>query len=107
VWGIKPISKKRVEELKYRQRVYLEVMVRDRETCVACGENGNEMHEICARSRFGHKNMKECFQVKNMVCLCRECHAKAASFEMRRSLITMLRDKYKYVYDTPPWSEYV
>jgi hypothetical protein len=92
--------------LTLRKGVYPEVVERDGGKCQMCGRAGQEVHEICGRAKFSSRTMSACFQVKNMICLCRLCHSRAATVETRVRLLTLLHEKFGYNYGDPPWSEY-
>jgi len=93
--------------LKRRRDICWRVYIRDAGRCQVCREGGHEVHEIVPRSAFSSRTMPECFQEKNMIVICRKCHAKAASYEARRELLLKLRSMHGYDYSMEPWRGYV
>ncbi len=83
------------------------VIIRDDGRCVLCKRRGQDVHEILPRSRFGASNKDNCFIVKNMVCICRDCHAMAHTIQKRIELLNYLKTKYKYDYNEEWYQRYV
>ena len=93
--------------LEARRRVYQQVVERDGGKCQSCGGPGQEVHEICSRWMFSSRTMASCMVLRNMVCLCRKCHAEAATRERRTAMLLRLARLHGYDYSDPPWNEYV
>ena len=86
-----------------QKKVWDAVIERDQGRCALCSRPASEVHHIIPRSHFG-KRSKICWQLKNMMCLCKECHGdwqhtKAA----RRAALIYLRRAFKYNYKGQPW----
>jgi 5-methylcytosine-specific restriction endonuclease McrA len=92
--------------LTLRKGVYPEVVERDGGKCQMCGRAGQEVHEIIPRSRWSSRTVAAAFELRNMVCLCRMCHAKAASRQQRMAMLVRLTQLHGYDYSDKPWSEY-
>lgn len=105
---IRRISVDRQEELDYRHRQVLLVIERDGSVCQRCGGHGIDVHEIIPRSANGRRERETVtYQIKNMVVLCRACHAAVHNWDGRRELLLLLQRKHGYDYQSPPWKEYV
>lgn len=103
---IRPISPCRSAELRRRLVVCDQVLVRDQGLCVLCGSYWDEVHEVIPRSHFGKKGKEHCYQLKNMVAICRACHEQSHTRPARIKIITILADRFGYDYSDRPWSEY-
>lgn len=103
---IPPISADRKAELELRREVYAQVVYRDQGCCVICHKRADDVHEVVPRSALGKKNRALCFSVKNMCCLCRECHSQAASRAQRTELLRIMSERYGYTYTEYPWCRY-
>ena len=55
------------------QRLYREVIERDRGLCVNCGRQAVDVNHIIPRSR-GAKHSPKLWRLENMCCVCRACH---------------------------------
>ena len=80
-----------------------QVILRDGAACIECGRFATEIHHIVRRGYWG-KNAKyrgECKE--NMVSLCWLHHQQAHTKEAQRRHLTLLREKWGYLYDGFPW----
>ena len=76
------------------QQLNREIIERDGR-CVLCNSRRNlDVHEIIPRSAFGSKRMSLCLMPFNRVTICRQCHEKAHSRQIREKLIEIQRIKY-------------
>lgn len=85
-------------------KVRREVLIRDGFRCRDCGVPTTEVHHIAARSMFGKNRLKDCWQPKNMITLCRECHEEAGHPVNRRKHLVLLHRCYQYDYSDQPWA---
>lgn len=108
-WGrlykrIKPLPD--VQEL-LDQHTKLLVHHRDLFTCVLCGQRGVHIHEIIPRSFFGKVIIWQCFDEKNRVSLCPECHSSAHTKEARVRLIDTMMQRFNYEYTESMYYPYL
>ncbi len=61
-----------------------------------CLKNASDLHHIVARSC----PFNELWSMKNLVILCRSCHDKAQSAEVRAFLLNRLSEMYGYDYSS-------
>jgi hypothetical protein len=83
------------------------VLKRDNFQCVLCEKVGVQVHEIIPRSAFGKRSMQMCYEERNRVCLCPECHAYAHTTEMRKRLFAVMIQKYSYQYQEQEFAKYL
>ena len=81
------------------------MLVRDAFRCRDCGVPTTEVHHVASRSAFGKNRLKDCWQPKNMITLCRACHEKAGHPVNRRGHLKMLCELYGYDYGEMPWAK--
>jgi 5-methylcytosine-specific restriction endonuclease McrA len=107
--SLKPISKGRTKELKLRRLAVGEAVDRDNGCCVVCGSLAQDCHEIVPRSfsSVSGKNRDKLYELRNLVCLCRECHSKMANPAGRTRLLWLLAKRYGYTYPDQPWRYYL
>lgn len=89
------------------QETKLIVLAREEHRCFICYKKGVDVHEIVPRSAFGKSKKHILFSEKNRVCLCREHHKTAHTFEMRQYLIKMLSTAYGYSYQEQEFYKYL
>jgi len=86
-----------------KQEVYEEVIERDEGACQDCGVAAAEVHHVVRRGYWG-KNAKQRGEVvENLICLCWSHHQGAHTKEAQRRHLTLLREKWGYIYDDFPW----
>lgn len=95
------------EAREYEVSTYRLTCERDGYRCVLCGKTGIQVHEIVARSAFGKLRYKILFHPKNRVCLCPSCHEKAHTIEYRKTLLKLMMNKYRYVYEEKEFQRYL
>lgn len=85
-----------------------QVALRDNYHCVLCGNPATSVHHIIYRS-FTKSGSATIWQLKNMVSLCTQCHAKCHQhpLEMRRLLLKRMVELYQYRYDDEPFAYYL
>jgi 5-methylcytosine-specific restriction endonuclease McrA len=103
---VNPISVKRSQSLRTRAAIYPLVAERDGGLCVLCGKQASAVHEIIPRSAFGNKTKASCYTMRNMCCLCTECHEQVANPEGRSKLLRLMAKLNWYDYSDEPWSRY-
>jgi len=103
---VRAISARRRAELIRRREAVMLVAARDQGRCVLCGSPDVECHECIPRSAFGSKTKDACYQERNMICICQECHGKVHNPAGRRMLFGRLAERYGYVYNAieTPWA---
>lgn len=86
-------------------------MERDKGLCFGiesyCGRVAVDVHEVVPRSHFGAKTLDKCYEPRNRVCLCRDCHVRAHTLAARRAILRRMRERYGYDYDDSPYVGYV
>lgn len=98
---------KYTQEVKdYEKKTKFLTVQRDKR-CVLCRSLPIHIHEIVPRSHFGVNSIINCFDIKNRICLCPNCHAEAANPDMRRKLLDYLVTNFGYEYPEPWYSRYV
>lgn len=85
-----------IDVVKIELETRLAVWERDKGKCISCNGKAHDCHELAPRSRYGAKNMAECFRIENRCLLCRTCHEKAHTIEERKRLRSLLNVKYNY-----------
>lgn len=100
-------NKKSEERKEYDFATREEVWERDKGRCVLCHKPAHDVHEIVPRSAFGYDKSELLFSVKNRVCLCRDCHNLAHSYDQRRELILTMRMTYSYQYTEKEFEKYL
>jgi len=103
---LRSISNHRKRELADYARVRAIVAIRDGQVCVKCGEPAVDSAHIIPRSHFGRKRKRLCHTLKNVCCLCRDCHAATENRDGRIELMCILHDRHGYDYSMEPWKEY-
>ena len=83
------------------------VIDRDEGLCVLCGKVANDVHEILPKSHWGTKFLHRCYQLKNRVCLCRECHANSHTRAKRTEILRLLQERHHYDYSDERFREYL
>ena len=79
------------------------VVERDQGACQDCGRAAHHIHHVIPKSMLpGHlKPLRD--QPKNLICLCLEHHNQAHTKTARYRHLTLLREKWGYIYDDFPW----
>ena len=103
---IRRISENRQAEGLYYKVVSEQVKQRDKWMCVMCGKRMWEIAHLVPRWRFGRRDFERKHALKNLACVCRDCHKQTHSFEGRQGLLNTLRERHGYDYREPPWCEY-
>ena len=83
--------------------IYEQVVERDQGACQDCLRAAHHIHHIIPRGWFGKNGKHRGEVVSNLICLCRSCHERAHTKVARRRHLTLLRERWGYVYDTQPW----
>ena len=91
----------------YEKQTRKDAQERERGRCLLCNRRGADVHEIIPKSRFGKLNMQDCFDIKNRVLLCRLCHEKAHTIEIRKRLLFIMKNKYGYSYEESIYEKYL
>jgi len=94
------------EVIEYERQTKAATLQRDKR-CVLCRALPVQVHEIIPRSHFGVKSMERCFDIKNRICLCPNCHQDAANPESRRKLLAYLEQTFWYDYSEDWFRRYV
>ena len=89
-----------------RSQIALEVIRRDMGRCFSCDRAGVDVHEILPRSRFGRARADLCFDMRNSVLLCRECHSKSHTRKARSLLLAEMSARHGYTYGEEPFLGY-
>jgi len=87
----------RIEELEWQTRDI--VVQRDGGKCRRCGVRGGEVHEVVSRSAWGSKKLDICFDPKNRVLLCPDCHTEVQGQRKESGkLLRGLKEQFGYEY---------
>jgi len=86
-----------------KREVYEQVVERDEGACVDCGKAGGLLHHVIPKSMLMGRRKIERDQCKNLVVLCVLCHAGAHTKAARKRHLTLLRERWGYIYDDFPW----
>jgi len=86
-----------------KQSVCEQVIERDGGLCRECNRPTGPPHHIIPKSMLPGRLKPLRDQPKNLICLCLEHHSQAHTKAARRRHLTMLRERYNYVYDSQPW----
>jgi len=86
-----------------QQTIYQQVVERDEGACVDCHKAGGLLHHVVPKSMLMGRRKVERDQLKNLVVLCVLCHAGAHTKAARKRHLTMLRERWGYIYDSQPW----
>jgi len=94
----------------FELKVWNCVVERDGARCLRCGERGDHVHHVIPRSHFGKSGHDVCWDERNMMCLCMDCHLGivwAHTYDGRIEQLRVLAELYDYEYDDSPFNEYV
>lgn len=99
-WGFLFVKAETYSQLKklLDDETRVTVLTRDDFKCILCDRKGVQVHEIIPRSAFGKKTMHKCYETKNRVCLCPDCHEKAHTVATRKQLLSLMATKFGYEY---------
>lgn len=93
---MRSISKKGAKKRRELSKIRPEIIERDAERCLLCGNRFAEVHHINFRSQMGGNNKE------NLCCLCWDCHHNKAhgveSRMIRQKLETIMSERYNYEY---------
>ena len=83
------------------------VKERDQRMCIRCGKPADDIAHIVPRWRIGKRNYEEKHALKNLCCLCRDCHKATHTFNGRKELLNILRERHGYDYSTGGAARYL
>ena len=87
-----------------KQSIYQEVVERDEGFCQDCDyKAAGEIHHIVRRGYWGKNAKYRGEVVENLISLCWKHHQGAHTKEAQRRHLTLLREKWGYLYDSFPW----
>ena len=79
------------------------VVERDQGACQDCGRAAHHIHHVIPKGWFGKKGKHKGEMESNLICLCVRCHFGAHTKAARMRHLTMLRERYGYLYSDQPW----
>jgi len=84
------------------KRAYKAVKARDKGICAVCNRKAWDVAHILPRRFVSLKA-----DIRNLVCLCRDCHVSHESLSGRKSLLELMQRRWGYEYPEEAFQRYL